>query len=156
MLDRHQRRSAPSPPSHKSLFWAGFLQCIPLLGAAGCFINGASDQNSLGTALLLWVSILFWGLGYLYVGAFGRLAIVVLGGPILAIGACLASSSTATYDYVPADGENDPADVRSANRASIQTGIIVTLAVMILAVDAARVAAAHNARLRDVMGIEPP
>ncbi len=132
-----QRRITP-----KSAFWAAFLQCIPLLGAGACVANGASDQGAQGWALLLWFSVLFWGIGYFYVGALPRAAAAVLLGPVLAIGACTASFSGVTYDYE--HGETDPAQVSSANRASAQTGLIVSLVVMMMAVDAARLAAART------------
>lgn len=130
-------------PRTKSLFWAVMLQCVPLLGAAGCVANGTTDQRSVGVSLLLWTSVLLWGLGYLYVGAFKRLILAVLAGPVLAITACSASFSGVSYDYE--HGGNARNDVDAANRASIQTGAIIALAVMVLAVDAARLAVARNA-----------
>ena len=138
--------SSRRSPSRKSLFWAAMLQCVPLLGAAGCFANGANDQHSQGAAFLLWGSILFWGLGYLYVGALVRFTVTVLAGPILAVAACSGSFAGVHYDYEH-DIRNRPSyphDVGAADRASIQTGIILSLAVMLLAVDAARLAAAKN------------
>ena len=125
----------------KSLMLAAMLQGIPVLGAAGCIANGATNQHAQGWALLLWLSVLLWGIGYMYVGALGRAAIVFFAGPALAFASCTASFSGVSYDYEHASKSQDSS---GADRASIQTGLLVGIAVMILAVDAVRLAAARN------------
>jgi hypothetical protein len=63
----------------------------------------------------------------------------VLAGPCLAFGSCFASFSGAGFDYEHHDN-NTLATTQAADRASVQTGLIVMAAVLFLAVDAWRLA----------------
>jgi hypothetical protein len=122
---------------------AASLQCIPLLAAGGCVFNGASNQQGTFPAFILWWAALFWGLGYFYVGrrARWRGVVALAAGPLLAYSACTASFAGVSYDYEHASRTTSPAAINEANRASVQTGLIVAAAVLILAVDAWRLAA---------------
>jgi hypothetical protein len=84
---------------------------------------------------------LFWGFGYVYLGQRARLhAILALVlGPILAFGSCTASFAGVGIDYEH-PYYNSPATIQAANRAAVQTGLIVAAAVLFLAVDAWRLA----------------
>ena len=131
-----------SGPRRSALF-AVVLQCIPLLGAASCFAYGTSDQKA-GGAGLLWFAVLLWGLGYAYLGRWRRFVAVLLLGPVFAFTSCVASFSGVRYDFEH-PYENTVSEVESANRASFQEGLIISAAVLLLAVDAWRLAAARNA-----------
>src|SRR5438045_873762 len=75
------------------------LQCIPLLGASGCASMGATSQSNSELALLLWFSVLFWGLGYWYLGRTYRFLTVFLIGPVFALTSCSYSMSGAHFDF---------------------------------------------------------
>jgi hypothetical protein len=122
---------------------AALLQCIPLLAAGGCVVNGASNQQGAFAALILWWAALFWGLGYFYVGrrARWRGVVALAAGPLLAYSACTASFAGVSYDYEHSYRTPSAAPINEANRASVQTGLIVAAAVLLMAVDAWRLAA---------------
>ena len=137
--------------SRKSAKTAILLQCIPSIGAASCVLNGASGQHLTILPLFLWWSVLGWGFGYLYLGKSARFLLVLLLGPVLAIGGCFASFHGVTYDFehcptVLAPGY-DCNGLSSADQSSVGTGLIVAAGVLILAVDAWRLAEAHNLAL---------
>lgn len=148
----------------KIVLLAVLLQCIPLLGAAACFSFGVNDQHlndqQGGAEAWLWFSVLFWGFGYLYLARWRRFWSVFLVGPVFAFSSCTASFSGVTYDwerpwYSCHYGEKtNCAALQSANRASIQEGLIIAAAVLLLAVDAWRLAAAHNATAETGRGRE--
>jgi hypothetical protein len=125
------------------------LQCIPLLAAAGCIASGASDQSASALSCILWWSALLWGLGYVYLGRPARvraiLALVL--GPVLAFGACSASFSGVDFDYEHPYRTNSRATIQAANRAAVQTGLIVAAMVLFLAVDAWRLASLMPAEI---------
>lgn len=125
----------------KSPLVAALLQCIPLLGAGSCIANGATDLG-FDWVVFLWWSVLLWGLGYAYLDRMRRFLVWGLAGPLLAIGSCFASFSGVSYDF---EHNTRSEDRPAANRAAVQTGLLVSLAVLLLAVDAARLAAARNA-----------
>jgi hypothetical protein len=130
----------------KDPFWAVFLQCIPLLAAGGCVVNGAGNQQAWFVAFLLWWSVLFWGLGYLYLGGFRnpRTVFALAFGPICSFVAWRLCFSDVTYGYI-VFLHSTPGDPSDANRACIQTGLIIAAAVLLLAVDAWRLAARREA-----------
>ncbi|GAC1467157.1 MAG: hypothetical protein PVSMB7_13420 [Chloroflexota bacterium] len=143
----------PRPRSRKSIFTAMTLQCIPLLGAAGCASEGATNQQS-GLAPLRWLSILFWGFSYLYLRRLLRFIVVCLVGPLFALTICTASLNGVTYDYEHAykytngvDSSDSRKAIATANRASYQEALMISCAVLLLSVDAWRVVALNNARM---------
>lgn len=131
--------------SRKSIITAVVLQCIPLLGAAGCASEGASNQR--GGAPLLWFSVLFWGFGYLYVRRYLRFFVVLMIGPLFAFSSCSASFKGVTYDYEHSYIHNNEHDIATANRASYQEALIISGAVLLLSVDVWRLTALYNAQL---------
>lgn len=149
--------------SRKSIIIAVTFQCIPLVAAAGCASIGASNQN-LGADLLLWLAAGFWGFGYLYLGRTVRFIAALLIGPLFAMSSCSASFNGVAYDYEhPYTYQNDPnrykTDIATANRASFQEALIISAAVLLLSVDAWRLAVLQNAQLdRDALPqpVEPP
>ena len=80
----------PAERRRKFVPLAVLLQCVPLLGAAACFHQSATDQKG-GGLVLLWFSVLFWGFGYLYLMRWWRFMAVFLLGPIFAFTSCTAS-----------------------------------------------------------------
>lgn len=145
-------------PSHKRIITTITLQCIPLVAAAGCAAEGATNQN-FGLGIVFWLTILCWGFGYCYIGRMGRFVAVLLIGPLFALTSCTASLKGVSYDYehsykYTTPNPNDPqydsslqSQIDSANRASYQEALIIAGAVLILSVDAWRLAALHNERL---------
>jgi hypothetical protein len=126
---------------------AVLFQCIPLLGAVSCFASGLSDQN--GDLWLLWFGALFWGFGYLVLRRWGRFLLAFVIGPIFAFTSCTASFQGVRFDYEHSYEYRTPAArhaaAADANRASIQEGLVIAGATLLLAVDAWRLAAARNA-----------
>ncbi len=135
-----QRKITP-----KSMFWAAMLQGLPLLGAGGCAINAASGQQ-FWPVIFLWWSVLFWGFGYFYVGAFNRFAVVALLGPVFAFGACTASFRSVDYQplFDHGNGEEARRARDDANTASGATAALVFVATAIVMADAVRLAEKHN------------
>jgi hypothetical protein len=159
-------RATPAPatvkiPTQKSIITTITLQCIPLVAAAGCAAQGVTNQN-FGIGILFWVTILFWGFGYRYIGRMGRFVAALLIGPLFAMTSCVASLKGVSYDYEHSykytnSNSPDPSyqtDVNSANRASYQEALTIAGAVLLLSVDAWRLAALHNERL--ARGALPP
>lgn len=118
------------------------LQCIPLLGASGCASMGITDQRSSGAAFLLWFSVLFWGLGYRYLGRILRFLTVFLIGPVFALTSCTYSVGGVSFDF-----EHGGGNVSASNAAFFQEALLIAAAVLLLTVDALRLTAAHNAKL---------
>lgn len=117
------------------------LQCIPLLAASGCASAGITNQSSSGIALVLWISALFWGLGYLYLGRTYRFLLALVLGPVYAFATFFYSMIGAHFDFE--HGRGDPA---SASAALIQEGLLIGALVLMLTIDALRLAADHNWR----------
>jgi hypothetical protein len=101
-----------------------------------------SDQQASGLALILWFSVLFWGLGYAYAGLPKWFVPVLLLGPIFALVSCTASVMGASFDY-----EHMRGDVPNANRASLQEALIIAASVVLLAVHVWRAVAVRNAEV---------
>jgi hypothetical protein len=132
----------PARPRRKSPALAVALQCIPLLAAGACILNGATDQEGSALACLLWWSALFWGFGYVYLFPLARrrMLVTLVAGPLLAFGGCTAIFSGVSYDFEHPYNARE-ADKADADRASVQTGLLLAAAVLLLAVDAWRLAA---------------
>ena len=150
-------KATPAPaivkvPSQKRIITTITLQCIPLVAAAGCAAEGATDQN-FGLGILFWFAILFWGFGYLYIRHMTRFVAALLIGPLFALSSCVASLKGVSYDYEHSyryTGSIDStgrSEINSANRASFQEALTIAGAVLLLSVDAWRLTALHNARL---------
>jgi hypothetical protein len=145
---------ATKVPSQKSIITTITLQCIPLVGAAGCAAEGATNQN-FGIGIVFWLAILFWGFGYRYIGRMGRFTAALLIGPLFALSSCVASLKGVSYDYehsykytnTSPDDTAYQSEIGSANRASFQEALTIAGAVLLLSVDAWRLAALYNARL---------
>ncbi len=149
--------TVPARGRRKSMALAVLLQCIPLLGAAGCIAEGANGSNVAG--VLGW-SLLFWGIGYLYLGRRLRAPLTILAGSVFAFASCTAFVLTRTdfehpYDYTPATKQ----EAITGNRPDyLEEGLLIVSAVLLLAVDAWRLTAAHNAALErdEDQSIGPP
>jgi hypothetical protein len=131
----------------KSPLLAAALQGVPLVAAGGCVANAANDQESGGLALLLGITLLWWGLGYLYLGKVTRFGVAVAVGPVLAFAACSASFSTSEYYDKPFFNPYEEEHVASANRASLVTAGAITVMVLVLMLDAMVLADEHNQRI---------
>ncbi len=147
------------PRRRRKWVWlAVLLQCIPLLGAAECMTAAATDQQP-GMIGLLMFSLLFWGIGYLYLGRLVRGLVIFLVGPVFAFSTCTASIQGVRFDYEHSYEYRTPAARHAAavdaNRASAQEGLIIAGTVLLLAVDAWRLAAVHNASLQTGERLEP-
>jgi hypothetical protein len=155
-------------PSQKSIITTITLQCIPLVGAAGCAAEGVTNQH-FGPGIFFWLAILFWGFGYRYLRHMGRFVAALLIGPLFALSSCVASLKGVSYDYEHSykytnPNPNDSAyqqsyqsEIDSANRASFQEALTIAGAVLLLSVDAWRLAALHNERLaRGAFPSSPP
>ncbi|HTE83598.1 MAG TPA: hypothetical protein VK821_02610 [Dehalococcoidia bacterium] len=128
----------------KNLKLAVLLQCIPLLGAGTCLARAASNQGT-GYWIFLWFSVCLWGVGYFYLGRIRRGLLLFLLGPVLAFTSCFASNHGVDYDYEHCyPGRVNPCPAGDANRASVETGLIVGAAVLIVAVDTWRLAERQN------------
>ena len=140
--------ASPKEQSHKNVKLAVLLQCFPLIGAASCVFGGGIGPPLTIIPFFLWWSVLFWGFGYVYLRRVTRFLLTLLLGPVLAFGSCFASFSGVNYDFEHCPTYGYPcSDVKSASRAAVQTGLIVAAAVLLLAVDAWRLAEADNAAL---------
>jgi len=138
------------------------LQCIPLIGAASCVANGVSNQRLTLLPLVLWWCVLVFGLGYEHLGLNRRWVVTAIAGPAIAFGSCVTSFAGVSYDYehcdpsmssTSANGDKvvDLAEIRyrcggiaGADRAAIETGLIVAAVVLLMAVDAWRLAKQQN------------
>jgi hypothetical protein len=110
---------------HKSVWIAMALQCVPLLSLAAAALAGWE---------LLWGALLFWGLGYKYLGKTWRWAAVGLLGPVFV----LLSGAIA----ILAGGFDHP---NGSVHADMTAAVLVNIgAVVVLAVDAWRLAMLHN------------
>lgn len=149
--------SAEPAPTRKRTWIAVVLQCIPILGMAGCAANGLTDQSGTAEffAFVAWWSVLFWGLGYQYVGAKRRFAATCIVGPIFALSSCFGSFKGVTLDYEHQYNRPSRSDIASANAASFQEALILGGAVLLLAVDAWRLVDRHNQALTSVERVGP-
>ncbi len=134
---------APSR-GRKSLALAALLQGIPFVAAGGCVAAGSGPSDDwFGTGLLLGLSALLWGLGYLYVGRWGRFLAAFTCGPILAIASCSLAVSGSTYDFEHPD-YNEAADLPSAKRGLVAAGLLLSVYVSLLTLGAVMLARARN------------
>ncbi len=116
--------SAARPGRQRKSVWIAMaLQCVPLLSLAAAALAGWE---------LLWGALLFWGLGYKYLGKTGRRVGAGLSGPVFSL-LSLATGVAFTFEQ-PAFGPS------SFNAVFI----VIIGAVVVLAVDAWRLAMVHN------------
>jgi hypothetical protein len=126
------------------------LQGIPFIAAGGCFASGTgSGDSGFGTGLLLSLFGLLWGIGYIYVGRHLRFVAAFVCGPVLAIASCGFAISGANYDFE--HGSTDPGELREVKHGFIAAGVLLSVYVALLTVDAVMLA---NARNREVDEVE--
>jgi hypothetical protein len=133
----------------KSPMIALLLQCIPLLGAASCIANGASGQRLPELPFFLWWSVFIFGLGYEHLGFRRQWVLAAIVGPVLAVASCGASFAGVSYDFEHCSGSSSFGDyhcggLAGADRASIQTGLVVAAITLLLAVDVWRLSAGQT------------
>src|SRR5689334_8204611 len=116
------------------------LQCVPLLAAGGCTANALTNQHAQsdygsGWLMLALVAGLFWGLGYAYLGKWARFVALFFLGPIFALTSCTAMTLGLGVDYEHTWWVDASADkIAAANRANLQEALILSAAVLFLAV----------------------
>ena len=157
-------------PRRKNVILAVALQCLPLVGAVGLIAAAFADQGILltpstllafarsqgsavpWTALLLGAPLLFWGLGYRYVGLRRRFLVTALLGPGVTAGLYLFSfySLSGVFETHP---EIMRVDFAAANRAALRAGSMIAGIVLLCAVDAERLASRHNAEVERAGGV---
>jgi hypothetical protein len=138
-----------SGPRRKSVKRAVLLQCIPMLGAASCVASGATNQALVILPVMLWWLVLVFGLGYEYLGLRRRWILAAIAGPAIAFGSCFASFAGVSYDFEHCGGGTGPADyhcggIHGADRAAVETGLVVAGATLLFAVDVWRLAKQQN------------
>jgi hypothetical protein len=137
-----------SSAGRKSLPVAVLLQCIPLLGTSSCFTYAARPNDVVDTVNPLFFFLLFWGLGYAYVRHGNRFAFTFMGGPLFFFVSCgVVSSGAASIDFEHGPTTLTTSQVADVRHAALTEGLLLCGLVLLLAVDAWRLAAAHNARL---------
>ena len=147
MTSNLQRRAS------RRLRLAVLLQCLPLIGAAGCVADGFTPrpiEPPLFFAMLL--SLVCWGFGYLYTHRWVRFALAFIGAPILAfmlysrIMAVPRADPTASYfghylGVMTSDALTDSASqIRDEKNRAILFGILVAVGVGTVIWDTARIA----------------
>jgi hypothetical protein len=128
---------------------AVLLQCLPLVSAASCVAGGIDDHvrdpGYFRLLLATQLTLLLWGLGYLYLGYVRRWVTSLLLGPaVTLLGFVLAQVYfNILYDAPFFGGEGpQPPNVRAAvDGTLIASGIIIAIAVCVEAADAWRLAA---------------
>jgi hypothetical protein len=143
-----KRAAAPGGARRRHPIVAVLLQCLPLFSAASCVAGGVDDHvrdpDSFRWLLAAQISLLLWGLGYLYLGHVRRMVTSLLLGPAVALmGFAVAQVYfNVLYDapFFSGDGPQPP-NVRAAVDATlIVSGILVAIAVGVEAADAWRLA----------------
>jgi hypothetical protein len=130
------------------------LQCLPLLLAGGCTANAVTNEQTYWSTCILLIPALLWGLGYLYLGRGGRFLAAFVLGPIYIFVTLYVNEVTGAYfDFEHFSVDYASVDVlQRANRFMLQEAVMIAAAVLILAVDAWRLAEDHNLRLRHAKG----
>jgi len=140
--------AAKSSAGRKSLMLAVLLQCIPLLGASSCYWYAAKPEDVTTVVNPLVIFLLFWGLGYAYVGRGGRFLLTFVCGPLFFLVSCGVVSSGVQVDFEHGPTTLTTAEANSVRSAAVTEGLILSGVILLLAVDALRLAAAHNASLQ--------
>jgi hypothetical protein len=134
------------------------LQCLPLIGAAGCIADGFTPrpiEPPLFFVMLL--SLVCWGFGYPYLRRWLRFTLVFVGAPILEfmlytrVMAVPRVDPAASYfghylGVMTSDAlTNSATQIRDEKNRAILFGIVVGLGVGAVILDTVRIARTHYA-----------